>query len=401
MGKQQKLNILGLMSGTSGDGIDGALVKFESGVPPALLWHESMIFPKKIQDRIKHLMVRCNAQQLAQASTFISELYSQAVEVFRKKHSDLIDLLAAHGQTLAHVPSPAIWEDKTVFGSLQALNPGYLAERTGLSVASDFRSRDMAAGGQGAPLVPFGDLCFFGSIPGDSVILNIGGIANITVIRHGKEPFVEAAFDTGPGNMLIDQLAYEASNGRKAYDSDGAIAFSGKTNGDLLESLLQDPYFAQLPPKSTGREQFGVQRLKEIRDDWKNKISTANLMSTLLDLTVDSIVLALKSFVLPFGDVARLVISGGGALNKELIRRLNFRIPAKCEVEFSDAYGIPTLAREAMGFAALGNALILGIPANIPVATGARKKVLLGSLTPGSNLKDLLLNSILTFEPTP
>jgi len=387
-GCDETLRILGLMSGTSGDGIDGALVSFSPEGGFTLDWHEADAFSPAVRARLQTLMRSGGPEEMALAASWIAELYARAVETFRSRHPDsCIDVLAAHGQTLAHVPDARTWDGIEVRGTLQVLNASLLSERTSLPVVFDFRSRDMAAGGQGAPLVPLGDVRFFGAeARNDSiVVLNVGGIANVTVIRPGKTgPEVSAAFDTGPGNMLMDALAREISTGRKHFDRDGRIAASGRTDGDLLRELLADPFFGAIPPKSTGRDRFGEERFASIRNGTRGKISEPDLMSTLLDLTVQSIVDSIGTFVTPRGAVSSLFIAGGGALNGELCRRLALALPAGCRLRRSEECGVPASAREAMAFAALGEAFLRGRPGNIATATGAGRTVILGSLVPAT-----------------
>jgi len=376
------LRILGMMSGTSGDGIDGALVQFEKDGSFSLLWHQEFPFDANIRTRLKKLMNGCSEDEIALANSWMALLYSAAVEKFRKAHVDKIDCIAAHGQTLAHIPQKRKWGGVPLTGTLQALSGSWLAEKTGLPVIYDFRSRDMAVGGQGAPLVPFGDLRFFGGLPGDTVALNVGGIANITVIRRLPKPKVVSAFDVGPGNLLMDALATKISSGKNCFDRDGKIAAAGKTCRQLLEELMEDPFFELVPPKSTGRDRFGQRRFESIWKKWNRKLSPQDLMSSLLNFTVEGIASSLEKYVLPNGKIDRMIVAGGGAKNYELIRRLKMRLRGKMQIRISDEFGVPASAREAMAFAALGEAFLRGIPAGIPAATGAKQPVILGAFAP-------------------
>jgi len=380
------LRILGLMSGTSGDGIDGALVAFSPDGGFRLEWHDAEPFPPAVQSRLQKLMREGTPDDVALAATWVAELYARAVAAFRDRHPESrIDAVAAHGQTLAHVPDSRDWDGISIRGTLQVLNAQLLAERAHLPVVYDFRSRDLAVGGQGAPLVPLGDLRFFGHLAGEgtTVVLNVGGIANITVIRPGTDrAYVSAAFDTGPGNMLMDALTRELSGGAENYDKDGRIAASGHSDLAVVSELLSDPYFRLAPPKSTGRDRFGEDRLHAILAGTRGKVSGPDLMSSLLDVTVVSIADSIKSHVDPSGKARRVVIAGGGALNGELCRRLAAALPAGCRLENSEGCGVPASAREAMGFAALGEAFLRGSPGNISAATGAAKPVILGAIVP-------------------
>ncbi len=379
---QGDLQVLGLMSGTSGDGIDGALVRFESDGGFRLLWHDSWPFPAPVRARLQALMAAATAREVLQAGTWVASLYAEAVAAFRRRHRQRVDLVAAHGQTLDHDPSDQAWEGIPVRGSLQVLDASLLAERSGLPVVHDFRRRDMAVGGQGAPLVPFGDLRFFGGAC--RRVLNVGGIANLTVLRRGRAARVTAAFDTGPGNMLMDALAERVTGGRQAYDVGGRLAAAGAVSPRLLAALLRDPYLDVIPPKSTGRDLYGRAREAKLWRAWGGKLAPVDLMSTYLDFTVETIARAIERFVLPGGPVDEAVIAGGGALNPELVRRLARRLEGLCPLRRADELGVPVMAREAMAFAALGDAFARGLPANVPAATGAARPVLLGCLAPAS-----------------
>ena len=379
---KKTLFVLGLMSGTSGDGIDGTLVRFEADGAYALLWHEFHPFSEDVRKRLQTLMKDGSPDDIARGAGFVAQLYAAAVAHFREKHGDPIDVLAAHGQTLAHVPDPVIWDGFTIRGTLQVLNAGWLAQEAHLPVIHDFRVRDMAVGGQGAPLVPYGDLRFFGHVPGDNVILNIGGIANLTELRRQPRPEIRSAFDTGPGNMLMDGLVVEMSRGTASFDEDGWLAGSGITNQPLLKALLADPFLGQAPPKSTGRDRFGLSKLASIKKETGGHLKDIDLLSTLLDFTVLSIAGAIREFVLPRGPLAHVIVAGGGAKNSELMRRLQKALDGICLVKDSKTFGVPVMAREAMAFSALGEAFLRGVPAGVPAATGAAKPVMLGCLTP-------------------
>ncbi|MBF0543313.1 MAG: anhydro-N-acetylmuramic acid kinase [Candidatus Riflebacteria bacterium] len=379
--QNKKINILGMMSGTSGDGIDGALVEFLPNGCYQLVWGDHYDFSREIVNRLKKIMNSGNADDLTLAGSYVAELYVEAVAQFKKNHPEGVDFVAAHGQTLWHSPESKEMDGRIVRGSFQAFNSSWFAEKSGICVISDFRARDLAVEGQGAPLVPFADLRFFGALPGDTAALNVGGIANFTIIRHTSKAFVECAYDSGPANMLMDLLAFRISKGSCNFDKDGKMAAKGKTDEKLLKKLMEEEYFFRKPPKSTGREKFS--------EDYFNEIVRSNptlmefdLMSTLLDFTVNSIVDSLERFVLPTGALKRLIIAGGGALNTEFVRRLREKMRRSCEIFFSDDFGVPVLLREAMAFAALGEAFIRGVPSNVPAATGAKKEVILGVFTP-------------------
>ncbi len=377
-----KLRILGMMSGTSGDGIDGTLVTFDEKGNYRLDWHDSYEFAAPVRQRLQSLMVGISGPELARAEAYVAELYAEAVRAFRCRHREAIDALAVHGQTLVHVPTPVEWDGVRVAGTIQALSPSWLAQRCGIAVISDFRRRDLAAGGQGAPLVPYGDQRFFGHLGGNTIALNIGGIANVTVLAGGPGARVVSAFDTGPGNMLMDAAVVWATNGEQSYDRDGRLASQARPSAALLEELLHIPYLRTVPPKTTGREDFGCTRWEEIKRAWEKKLSPEELISTFCEFTACSVAEAIATFVAPQWPPDRVIVAGGGAENPELCRRIRALLPESCAFERSDLYGVPVMAREAMAFAALGEAFLRGRPANVQAATGAREPVVLGSFTP-------------------
>ena len=288
-----------------------------------------------------------------------------------------VDLIASHGQTVWHQPDG-------VRSSLQIGAPAVIAERTGCTVISDFRPRDIAAGGQGAPLVPYFDALFWRHETKHRVLLNIGGIANLTYVPPEGDIL---AFDTGPGNVLMDEAMRILTNGEKSFDEDGKLARSGK-NGDfhLVQRWFGHPYFEQLPPKSSGRELFGPEMtLQCIEDGRKRNLSDADIMATLNFFTSFSIALSVNRFV-PRCD--EIFVAGGGAKNPVLWSWLGHHFSEK--LHRTDEFGLPADEKEAVAFAALGYAALHGYAANVPSATGARREVILGSITPGDNYRALL-----------
>jgi anhydro-N-acetylmuramic acid kinase len=291
----------------------------------------------------------------------IAELYAKAV-----LRAGKVDLIGCHGQTIYH-EGPK--------NTLQIGEAAVLAERTGTPVVSNFRARDIAAGGQGAPLVPFVDYRLFRHRTRTRVALNIGGIANITVIPAGARPEDVVAFDTGPGNMVIDALTQEFTRGKQSYDRDGKIAASGNVNRALLEELLRDPYYRRRPPKSAGREQYGlefVSRMKQSGSELPDLITTATV------LTASTVAMAVRRFVEGPLD---LIVSGGGAHNSTLMSHLAALLP-KASLATSSDFGVDVDAKEAIAFAILAYETWRGRPSNVPSATGAWRAVLLGSVTP-------------------
>lgn len=381
MAGRSAVKILGMMSGTSGDAIDGVLMSFDRSGAGELLWFDSCSFSTAEFARIQKLMRAADSREVTLGASYIAELYARACQQFFAAGHEKPDYIAAHGQTIYHHPQPVDWDGITLTGTLQLLNGSLLAQRTGIPVICNFREADMAVGGQGAPLVPFADLYLFGKkAKRDLMLLNIGGMANISVIRAGRRPEMACAFDTGPGNVLMDAAMQRAGLGN--YDRDGCLAASGRSNRETVARFLSDPYFAAPPPKSTGREYFNSERLAQI-DAWQSEaLSPADLLSTLLDITVASIEAAVRAAAAYIRFPADLVVAGGGALNSELMRRLASRLSGLAEVKTSEALGVPVMAKEAMAFAVLGYAFVKRLPGNLPAATGAGREVILGELHP-------------------
>ncbi|HOI90222.1 MAG TPA: anhydro-N-acetylmuramic acid kinase [Candidatus Rifleibacterium sp.] len=375
------VKILGMMSGTSGDGIDGCLVEFDAAGEARLVWLKSYDYSAAQFARIQKLMRESDAVSVTLGASYIAELHALACQQFFADETPLPDFIAAHGQTVWHQPTPITWEDLPLTGTLQLLNGALLAARTALPVICNFRAADMAAGGQGAPLVPFADLFLFGRPAArDRVVVNIGGMANLTAISSSApRPEVICAFDTGPGNVLMDLYMQRSGLGR--FDADGCLAATGKTLRPLLDAFLADPYFKLPPPKSTGREYFNQQRLDCLIEQ-ADTATAADLMSTLLDITVESIAAAIRQPAYPLSLPAEVLVAGGGARNSELIRRLAASLRGVAEVTTTERLGVPIMAREAMAFAILGYAFLQGRPANVTRATGAKRPAVLGEFHP-------------------
>ena len=269
--------------------------------------------------------------------------------------------------------------------TFQVGSPSVIAERTGVTTISDFRSRDMAAGGQGAPLIPLVDYILFRSDQVGSVMLNIGGISNITSLPAGCSVDDVTAFDTGPGNMVVDALVNSLTDGVQSYDVDGKMAAEGEADEVLLKKLMRHPFLALPPPKSTGRETFGRDFVDQVLA-WGKDLSGPDLILTATTFTVMSISDALVAFVFPKWSVDRVVVSGGGSENPEMMRMLMQKLSGM-EVITTDAFGIPSEAKEAIGFAVLANQTLGGMTGSIPNVTGAKHASILGSITPGAGIR--------------
>jgi anhydro-N-acetylmuramic acid kinase len=370
---------IGLMSGTSCDGISAALVRIKgTGAGLRLKFIRLMTFPYPEPLRTRLLSSHLTAQDICLLNFELGDRSADAaIEVLAiaREEGITVDFLASHGHTIAHIPPRA----GKPYGTLQIAEPAVIAERTGLPVVSDFRTRDMAAGGQGAPLVPYADWVLFSRPDRSIACLNIGGIANFTVVTPDFENVL--AFDTGPGNMAIDGAVRLLTRGAKQMDADGATAAKGVVIEELLEYLLSHPFFDREPPKSTGREDFGTEVY--LRDALASRKGHEynDLVTTVTTAVAYSIVRAFKRFIAPKYDIARIIVSGGGSYNGTLMRWIREGLP-NITVRASDQYGIPSNAREAVAFAILGNETLCGTPANVPQATGARHPAILGKITP-------------------
>ncbi|HEX2094473.1 MAG TPA: anhydro-N-acetylmuramic acid kinase [Longimicrobiaceae bacterium] len=379
--------IVGLMSGTSLDGVDAALVEIEGeGVEEVgfrLVHWLTVPYTEARRESIHGAILAGSAERLCGLHADLGEWLAEAALHVCEEAGvarERVAVVGSHGQTVWHRP-PA---DGERGATLQLGDPATIAERTGWSVVSDFRTRDMAAGGQGAPLVSWVDQLLFSLPDGSRALQNIGGIGNVTWVPPRGSPESAFAFDTGPGNALIDAAVELATGGRLTFDQDGRLAARGTVDDDLLDQLLGHPYFAAEPPKSTGREEFGrpfVQRLAEAVEpegdrDW------LDLIATLTELTARSIADAYRRWILPRG-VEEAVLTGGGARNPTLVRRIRSLLdPLK--VSGGEVLGVDPEAKEAVAFAVLAWAHLRGIPANVPAATGAAGPRVLGSLTPGA-----------------
>ncbi|HEX2189786.1 MAG TPA: anhydro-N-acetylmuramic acid kinase [Longimicrobiaceae bacterium] len=379
--------IVGLMSGTSLDGVDAALVEIEGegteDVRIRLVHWLTAAYDEARREAIHGSILAGSAERLCALDADLGEWMSEAVVRVCEEAGvprDRVAAVGSHGQTVWHRPPAEGRRGST----LQLGDPATIAERTGVAVVSDFRTRDMAAGGQGAPLVPWVDRVLF-SLPDRSRALqNLGGIGNVTWVPPRGSDESALAFDTGPGNALIDAAVEIATGGRLTFDRDGRLAEQGEADEALLAELLRHPYFAAEPPKSTGREEFGrpfVERLVEaVRPegdrDW------LDLVATLTELTARSVADAYRRWVVPRG-VDQVVLTGGGARNPTLVRRIRTLLDP-LEVAGGEVLGVDPECKEAVAFAVLAWAHLRGIPANVPAATGAAGPRVLGSLTPGA-----------------
>jgi anhydro-N-acetylmuramic acid kinase len=375
--------VAGLISGTSVDGIDVAIVDirgagFDQRVLP--LAHHTIDYPPAVRRAVLSVSnADTHTSKISQLNFLLGELFAEAVfEACRRSQvpPQSLDLIGSHGQTIYHQAAATEFYGRAVASTLQIAEPAVIAGRTGIPVVADFRPADMAAGGQGAPLVPYVDYLLYRDAKLGRVSLNIGGIANVTAIPPAAESEQVIAFDTGPGNMLIDALVSQFSRGTMGYDRDGRMAASGTVSEPLLEELLDSPYLKQPPPKSAGREQFGVEFVSGLLE---HGLSPADLVATATAFTAASVADAIERFVRPRMPVDQLIVSGGGLRNPEIMARLN-KLLAHVEFHESNDFNIDTDAKEAIAFAVLAHETYHGRPANLPSATGARHPVILGKL---------------------
>lgn len=371
--------VVGLMSGTSCDGVDAVLVRLKGtgpGLAMKLIAHQNFAYTPQFRTQL--LAEHMDAKEISQLSFELGERFADACAEMSKTAEEEgveVDFIASHGHTVAHYPPP----HNTRVGSLQIGESAVVAERMKLPVVSDFRQRDMAAGGQGAPLIPYADWLLFRKLGRNVACLNIGGIANFTVVTPDFQDVV--AFDTGPGNMIIDGAVRLLSRGEFQMDEDGQAAAKGMVVDEFLEYLLSHPYFDKVPPKSTGREEFGTEVY--LRDALASRRDQAyeDLVATVTTAVARSIANAYNRFIQPEYEIDHMIVAGGGSRNKTLMALLR-RMTGGLKVFTSDQYGIPPGAREAIAFAILGNETVCGTPSNVPQATGASRPVVLGKITP-------------------
>ncbi len=380
--------LVGLMTGTSADAVDAALVRFHGfGLDSR---HELVGYresPLEAPLRREILEVAAAAslppERLMRLHAALGERYAAAVlELLASAGVDpsQVDAIGCHGQTIRHLPRSA--------GGLGALtlqigSAAVLAERTGIAVVSDFRSRDTAAGGEGAPLVALADWWACRSADESRALLNLGGMANLTFLPRGGGLGDVLAFDTGPGNAVLDALASTSPSAPGPRDEGGATAARGRPSGPLVEELMADPFFAQPPPRSTGRERFGADYAALMRArGLAMRLSEEDLMATAVELTAASVADAIGRFLAPRGGVASVYASGGGVRNAALMSALARRL-APARLERADALGVPSDSKEALAFAFLAHQTLCGRSGNLPAATGADRAVVLGQITPG------------------
>jgi len=384
-------NVIGLMSGTSFDGIDACLVKITgNGLSTEIEIIEFETYPYK--EEIRELIFDASKEQtgrvdkICQLNFTLGKLFADAAGQIAEKSSipiSDIDIIGSHGQTIYHISSLKEKADKKVRSTLQIAEPSIIAQETGVTTVADFRTRDIAAGGEGAPLVPYADFILFGKDGIGRAVQNIGGIANVTFLPAGCSINEIIAFDNGPGNMIIDRFAEIITEGKLKYDKDGELASKGKLNQDLLERLCSHPYLSIPPPKSTGREDFGIQFSDNLYEELKrDNVDFLDTITTVTVFTAKSISDSYRKYIQPSYKLSEVVMSGGGVYNPILLQFLKEYLE-NINIRKVEEFGIPSDAKEALAFAILANETICGYPGNVPSATGARERVVLGKIIPG------------------
>ncbi len=376
--------VVGLMSGTSMDGVDAAALRIRgsgAGTVVELIDFVCVPYAKGLRNELRDLAAGGSVPALSALDFRLGrEFAGAALSVIDRAglNPQQVDLIGSHGQTVYHNPPSSAKNEPS---TLQIGELDVIAKLTGITTVGDFRPGDMAVGGEGAPIVPYVDFVLFRREGVVKIAQNIGGIANATLVTEALGEV--RAFDTGPGNMLMDAVLTAATGGREWFDADGAYASKGRVNKRLLEELLSHPFFSKPPPKTTGAEVFGM----EMAGALYGRVAAGgmglnDLIRTLLELTVESIALAYEGNFLPHYSVSEVILSGGGALNPLLVRRLEERL-APLPVVKSDEYGIPVDGKEAVAVAVLANELISGNSAGLPSVTGAEKRAPLGKIALG------------------
>jgi anhydro-N-acetylmuramic acid kinase len=380
--------VVGLMSGTSVDGIDAAVVDVslaDETLSVRLLGYTEMPIDENLRERIHALFSpeQSRIDEVCEVNVLLGEAFARTAARAVEQAGVRADLIASHGQTVWHEVAP----DRTR-STLQLAEPSVIAERSGVTTVADFRPRDIAAGGQGAPLASWGDALLFGDAQLSRAVQNIGGIGNVTWVPPGAQWEAMLAFDTGPGNALIDHAVWRFSGGMQRVDRDGALAAAGRVDDRLLSDLLSDAYFTLQPPKSTGRERFGAQFADPIIDRaLSDGLRQSDVVATLTAFTAHSIADQYRRF-LP-GRPDEVVVGGGGSRNPVLMQLLSELLDPS-QLRLHEDFGLPSIGREAVYFALMGHEALFGRANTIASCTGASHPVVMGKLVPGANYRELM-----------
>jgi anhydro-N-acetylmuramic acid kinase len=387
--RPKEMIVAGVMSGTSADGINVALVRISRrrGSRFELLRHAEYPYPKAVRAAVLAAMnaTRASVAALARLNFLLGELYSDAVLATQRTGRVKLDLVGCHGQTIYHQGEPAIFLGRAIAATWQTGEAAIIAARVGVPVIADFRPGDMAVGGKGAPLVPFLDYMLFRNARIGRIAQNIGGIANLTAIPAGAAPSDVVAFDTGPGNMVIDAVTERLFG--QPFDRGGRIAASGKVLDKVVSKFLGHAFFQKKPPKTAGREEFGREFVRDfLRACGRGRKQDA--VATATALTAKSIAEAVRRYVVRNTaprhkrTFREMILSGGGAKNSTLVAMLtNELVSLAVQLRFSDEFGLPSEAKEAVGFALLAYETWHRRPSNVPSATGAKRAAVLGKIS--------------------
>jgi anhydro-N-acetylmuramic acid kinase len=379
-------NVVGLMSGTSADGVDAALVRI-SGSRDAVrvkpLAFSSLPYPRGLQQRIVSAAVGGSVAEICHLNAVLGEWFSRAaLRVITQSglSASQVHLIGSHGQTMHHLPTPVReYGMGPIRSTLQVAEPSIIAERTGITTVANFRPRDMAVGGEGAPLAPYAHYILLGNPHRSRLIVNLGGIGNVTYLPAGTALTAVRAFDTGPGNMVLDALMHHLSDGRLSMDRNGRLASKGTVDLTLLKTMLAHPFLKKRPPKSTGREEFGDAFIARILKHTHRSMRREDLLATASRFTAVSVGLARQW--LP-GHVEEVVVAGGGAHNRKVMADLA-AVFDPTPVKRLDDLGWDSRAFEAIAFALFAYQTMNGVCTNVPSVTGASHPVVLGQITPG------------------
>lgn len=381
---RDKMRVAGLMSGTSVDGVDVAIVDITKQ-KVHLLAFDVFPYPPALRREILRLCHPESARldNICHYNFVLGEVFADAIiKLCHKSGIPLssIDLVGSHGQTIFHNPRGKRYNRKTIGSTLQIGEPSIIAQRTSITTVADFRPRDMAAGGEGAPLVPYADYVLFGHNRLSRAVQNIGGIANVTFLPRGCKQDDIIAFDTGPGNMIIDSIIRLISTDRRRFDPAGKMAAQGTVSKRLLNEMLRHPFLRRHPPKSTGREEFGSAFANRIYQKAAQKgLSDNDILATVTAFTANSIARAYNKFLPTMPD--EVILCGGGSHNNTLAEMLRSELP-NAKMLSTEDFGISVDAKEAVSFAILAWATIKGLTNNVPGATGADQPVVLGKIIP-------------------
>ncbi len=384
--QQETLNVIGLMSGTSADGLDAALVRIQGSGTGMQVRQLSFVSVPWTDEERKAILRLAEGREGGTREICLFNFWFghksleaciRALDAAYLGRDD-VDLVGSHGQTLYHIPYPEEYLGHSLCATLQPGEPSVIAEGLGCPVVSDFRVRDMAAGGQGAPLVPYAEYLLYRREDRHVGLQNIGGIGNITVLPKGCTPDEVYAFDTGPGNMVMDALTVRFTGGAQRYDRDGRIAAEGRWDPKLLSFMMQDPFLRRRPPKTTGREMYGVSYVNALVEKGRALgLSDRDILATATRFTAECVGTAIEAFCDPRPE--ELIVGGGGSANPVLMRELRSRLDIPVRV--NEDFGFDSDAKEAVAFAVLAAECIRGVCNNMPAATGARHGVVMGKIT--------------------